>query len=191
MENLLKPRRIRQILIGFLPGFLFILFIIAIYNGFNWADIKKEVQGFGTTLSFVLIIIAFIVGQVFDSLRDGIFEILLNHNVSLPLPKKKRWLLLNKIKWEFFATAKEDRIDNLDDNFYIWYLVNFNLFLCILTVFIIIFINKTFYDKLSTIGIVLFIISLIAFLIDSLVLRIEVGKITNDEYNVKDGEKKQ
>ena len=149
--------------------------------------IKSEIKDFNAMLTFSLIIVAFIIGQVFDSLRDGVVESILDHDLTLRIWKQKKVRVLSKVKWDFFSTAAETEIDKLDDNYYIWYGIDVNLFLSFLAVAGIIvykiafqnyIVNNPHQQRIIAV-LVLIVASSIIFLIDFLVLRIEISDITN------------
>src|ERR1035437_2051320 len=107
MNLSLKPR---VFLIGFLPGFLFIVAFILMYDGYDipgFINFTKEITVFS---GIAIVILSFIIGQFFDSIRDFFIEGLCH----LVLKEKD-------INWDFFYKSEDKNIDRLDNNYFLFY----------------------------------------------------------------------
>ena len=111
---------------------LIALFYIADSNKvrFFW---KLSSRLHSTTLLILTFgVVSFVVGQVLDAIRDGLFEDLADW-VGGKLPAEGwfasvlRWLGIKKVKWDFFVTGDQRELDNLEVWFYSHYMLSFNL----------------------------------------------------------------
>jgi hypothetical protein len=175
MKFQLKPR---LFLIGFLPGFLFIVGFIILYKKFDFLSIKLLAQNITLFTGTAIVIISFMIGQVFDSFRDWfvelIFEVIVRKNKG------------QNINWDFFYKSSSQEINKLDDNYFIYYVVNLNISISLFALMIFIFFNwpnkipSSFFISKSfiVISVVICIIILVG---DSWILRKHIAKATNLE----------
>jgi hypothetical protein len=178
MNLSLKPR---VFLTGFLPGFLFIVVFVLLYKDFNFLSLKnfaKEITAFS---GLAIIILSFIIGQFFDAFRDFFIEGSF-HLVSKYFPKIK------DINWDFFYKESDKNIDRLDNNYYLFYLVNVDLAICLISILIMIIINwpKQFPSNfiITKCYLVLWLFAaIIVLLLDAFLLRREIVKHTNSINN--------
>ncbi len=163
MNISLKP----HILIShFIPGFVFIVMSFSSYM--NWkinlivATLKDTPNTNIIIVSFVSIIIAFLIGEVFDSLRDLLEE--------FPLNK-----IFSEVNWDFFFNADKEKIEKLNESYFTWYVFNLNSSLSLIgaLLFTTLFINNPPFK----IWAIVVIASLILF-IDGIILRKEIAKHT-------------
>ena len=71
MNFSLRPR---IVLMGFLPGFLFIILFVAILYDYKIDIIIKFAKEINFSIGFAVVIFAFTLGQVIDSIRDVCIE---------------------------------------------------------------------------------------------------------------------
>jgi len=81
-----------------------------------------------------IVILSFIVGQVFDSVRDWGIE-------GIYRCYSKR-CSKSDIDWKYFSKASIEEIDKLDDNFYIWYVLNWNLAISMVAILLLVFLDN-------------------------------------------------
>ncbi len=168
MKITLKPR---VFLIGFLPGFLFIFGFIFIYKNYEFDAFNNFVKNITLFSGIAIIILSFIIGQVIDSFRDSAIENFLD-------------IFCSKIRWKFFYEKSETDIDKLDNNFYLFYVLNLNLSICLLLLLVMIITGwpekfpTDFQLNKSTI-IIITIASIIVLFIDAIILRKYISKITS------------
>ncbi len=177
MNLSLKPQ---VFLTGFLPGFLFIVGSIFLFTDFNFSaftDFAKEISVFS---GIAIIIMSFIVGQFFDSIRDFFIEGLYS------------FILKNKdINWDFFYKSSEKKADKLSNNYFLFYLVNVNLSIALIGLLIMILVGwphslpDNFVMSKTTL-IISFAAVIIVLLLDAIALRKEIAKHTKDPEIIKE-----
>ena len=68
----------------------------------------------GVTLSlFLLALSALIVGEILDVIRDSFLE--------------PRWDVKHQIRWKFFFEGEAEKLKNLEQWYYTWYVFDINL----------------------------------------------------------------
>ena len=185
MSLTLKPR---VFLIGFLPGFLFICGIILANQEFDFNQILNQANDITLIIGIAIIILSFIIGQVFDSVRECGIEKYFEHKYKNCKSKDKQ-----DINWDFFYDAMEKDIDKLDNNYYLFYVLNFDLSICLLFLilyfpFWIVF-SSCKLDSSTIKSIMIFITiygaSILLLVLDALELRKEIARHTNKSSNDK------
>lgn len=185
MNLKLKPR---VFLIGFLPGFLFICGIILTYKQFDFHQILIRSKEISLIVGFAIIILSFIVGQVFDSFREWVIE----NRFAKCWEKKDR----EDIYWDFFYNASDEDIDKLDNNYYLFYVLNLDLSICLSVLILASIANlililfsvvkcDCFAITTSLIFIAIYGISIFLLVKDASILREEIAKHTNKSNNEK------
>jgi hypothetical protein len=196
MKFSLKPR---VFLIGFLPGFLFILAFLISYKEYNLHTVKKFAESISLFSGIAIVILSFIIGQIFDSFRDffieeKLFICLFKTKLYQKYLKNVKCLKNGDINWNFFSDASEKEIDKLDNNCYLFYLVNVNLSLCLIIISTLIFFNWPNEFKSFSINNVCIInkfwllrsifVSVLILVLDALILRNEVARITKSKKSI-------
>jgi hypothetical protein len=169
MSFSLKPR---LFLTGFLPGFLFLIGVLVIYKQYKPPQIWLFCRNMSLPSGIGIVILSFIVGQVFDSVRDwGIERI---HSRCFKAD----------IYWQYFSKASTEDIEKLDDNFYIWYVLNYNLAISMFAVIALVVLDSIKWLPVKELFTVPWIVGLLGvsifFLIaDAYTLRKDVSEITS------------
>lgn len=157
-----------QILSFFPPGFIFIACYLFIYfypaNNIDFlSHFFEEIKIIGPLGGIGIIVFSFIIGLIFDAIRNGILE------NALP----------SKINWEYFhhdTTTK--KLDGFYRRYYSYYVFDLNvsisLFICTIMLFLSASCNKTF-NYLIAIN----LIAIVFLAIDAFDLRKEMSTITN------------
>lgn len=183
MSFSLKPR---LFLIGFLPGFLFIAGCLALKKNCDYSSMGKLLKDIILFSGTAIIVFSFIIGQVFDSVRDLIIENLLKFDL-----RKCKFVKENNIDWDFFYKADEKNIKKLDENFYLFYVINTNISICFFLFLLMIIFNWPFpissnYFGFNKFGIIiLIIISIIVLIGDAVAIRPHIVKITKGNLDMK------
>lgn len=149
-----------------LPGSFFLILFSLDYNSWKMENITNCLEDLDATkmigLGVILIIISFLLGEIFDSFRDGIGE----------------WLLdkIDEVTWDYFYTAPKEELQKLESSYFTWYVFNFNTAVSLLVGGVITLIF--FHGKVDfRIGVAWFLaIFILAF--DAWQLRKEVAKHT-------------
>lgn len=195
MNFSLKPR---VFLIGFLPGFLFILAFLILSNDYDLDAVKEFAESISLFSGIAIVILSFIIGQIFDSFRDFFIEGLIFEWLFKWFSKRKpysKYLKNGDINWDFFYVASEKQIDKLDNNYYLFYVVNINLAICLVVILVLILFNwhkKIPHDFIINKLWLIISISISVFLLafDALVLRNDIAKITRTKKPINDTEEK-
>lgn len=176
MNFKLKPR---VFLIGFLPGFLFIIAFVIIYKKFDLVSIKELLKSSSLLTGIAIVIFSFILGQVFDSIRDNFIEDMLFKFIY-----KK-----NDIQWDFFFEASEEEIDKVDNNYYLFYVININLSISLFIIALMVLLgwpyeipNGFFISKCLLL--IIIAVSIIILMWDAIVLRKDIANHTNSKQRV-------
>jgi hypothetical protein len=161
----------RGFLVGFLPGFLFLTGVVFVWKDYNIHCLFAIGSKLSVPLGIGIIIISFIIGQVFDSIRDRFFE---------PCHKKN-------INWDFFYEAPKEQIEKLDDNYYIWYVLNTNLVISLIGLLIFVAFHALFGKvKITPWAVVIVsILSMIPLWMDANSLHEDVAKHTQKKKEQK------
>ena len=186
MNFTLKPR---VFLIGFLPGFLFICGIILTNLHFDFCLTIMQAKNITLIIGIAIIIISFILGQVFDSIRDGIIEKIFEKKSNRDKEKGKE--NSQDINWDFFFDASEKKIDKLDNAYYLFYVLNIDLSICLFFLMLYLPIEMAFTTCAKNcltipnalICAAVYTVSIILLVIDAVVLRDEIVKHTNKSKN--------
>lgn len=157
-----------------IPGFIFLL--ILYIASFDWKimplilDTEKVPSGNNLIIiGIISLVAAFLLGEVFDSLRDLIWENLWDK------------FLKKGIKWEFFFNGSIMDINKLQDGYFTWYVFNVNSSISIFFSLIIGFVWLDFSLIVLFIGIIIMTI----LVWDAIELRKEIVQHTtkNNEGN--------
>jgi hypothetical protein len=170
MDSSIKPKP----LIGeILPGFTFL--ILALYSylivhpcQFNWI-----VSNGATTIaaSGLVFILAWIIGDFFDSLRETVVETI--------------WDWFSEIYWNFFFEADSEKAEQLENYYYSYYELSINLAISII-IFLISeilshFFNPALMKPFSWWINLIFIFIAVIFFWDAKILRDEIKDIIDKE----------
>lgn len=143
------------------------------YKGYNSHAFTEFTKGISLFSGIAIIILSFIVGQFFDSIRDYLIE-----------DKILSKIVKTDINWDFFYNSSDKEINRLSNGYFLFYLVNVNLALVTIGFLIMILIgwpNKIPVDfimtKISLITSCLIVI--LVLLLDACVLRKDIAKHTN------------
>jgi len=185
MNLKLKPR---VFLMGFLPGFLFICGIVLTYKQFDVHQILVTSEKITIIIGIAIIVLSFIIGQVFDSCRDWLVE----DNIA------DRWKKVNRkdINWDFFFTASDKKIDKLDNNYYLFYVLNLDLSICLASLilsiignFLLMICSMVECNRMvifkSILFVVIYVLSILFLFKDALILRSEIALHTNKNTDEK------
>jgi hypothetical protein len=184
MNFSLKPR---QLLFAFIPGFFLILVIFILHLKFEFTKESIDIEKFNLGLIFLIIVISYLVGIIIDSIRDGAVENFFDFLFAQFTKNNKLTWKAKPINWNFFFHASEKEIEKLDDNFYIWYVVNLNITISILLAFIFLG-SEILWDNYFTtlkhphilfLTIFFLFLSGVILLINAWGLRKEISEITN------------
>jgi hypothetical protein len=165
----LKP----NLLIGhLLPGCFFLLLWLLAYNHWSITDLKNFFHEINATeligIGIILLIAAFLFGEIFDSTRDGILEYIFEK------------LTRKKIKWDIFfdpSPTMSEKLTKLEDNCFTWYVFNLNSALSLIAGGIV---TKIHMEQIGYKYIFPWIISIGILIIDALVLRKELVTHSNN-----------
>jgi hypothetical protein len=121
MNFSLKPH---PLIAHWVPGFM-VIFIV-LFSASNWdytclfsKIIPNEATGArGALIILTLAVVAFVIGEFLDSVRDLVVERCLDSK--------------DPIKWDFFFKGDKNELKNLMDNYFTYYVLNWNLALGII-----------------------------------------------------------
>jgi hypothetical protein len=119
--------------------------------------------GIASLIIFILSLIGFMAGELLDSFRDIIEELILD--------KFEQY----KINWDFFFEGDKEKITNLEEWYYTYYELDFNSVIAIL---FIIFLKVITVIQISWIIILILIIPIAIMLTDMKIMRGEIVKLT-------------
>jgi len=177
----------RAFLIGFLPGFLFLTGVIVVCKDYDIVGLCAFGNKLSVPLGIGIVIISFIIGQIFDSIRDCFIEGW-RYKHFKKQHKKRRLRYRKDVNWDFFYDAPKEKIEKLDDNYYIWYDLNVDLVVSLVGLVIFVFVHALF-GKVNIIpdGVVIgiSILSMIPLWKDASELRKEVAKHTQNKEEQK------
>lgn len=119
-------------LIGhWVPGFVVVLIISLSVYTWGLGDLAEAAEGFTQISVFfsglAFIVIPFVVGQFLDSIRDLLIEYIWDRD-----PKRR-------VNWDFFCYGGTDKLKNLEQYYFIYYVFNWNLALGIIVSIILFF----------------------------------------------------
>lgn len=177
----------RGFLIGFLPGFLFLTGVIVVCNDYNIVGLCAFGNKLSVPLGIGIVIISFIIGQIFDSIRDYFIE-RWRYKHFKKLRKKRRLRYRKDVNWDFFYDAPIEKIEKLDDNYYIWYDLNVDLVISFVGLVIFVLVHALFGKVniiIDAVVIGISILSMIPLWKDADELRKEVAKHTQSDEKQK------
>lgn len=153
-----------------IPGYIFLL--ILYIASFDWEikplilDTEKVPSGNNLIIiGIISLVAAFLLGEVFDSLRDSIWE-----NLSDFFKK-------HEIHWDFFFQGDMENIAKLQDGYFTWYVFNVNSSISILTALII----SLHWINYSSIALWIGIIIIAILISDAVVLRRDIVRLSKEE----------
>ncbi|HMG82300.1 MAG TPA: hypothetical protein VK559_04645, partial [Ferruginibacter sp.] len=158
----------------FVPGVTTLAYLFALIYNWDITDILNAVKAkseFILLIGTVFLIVCYACGLVIDALRDSIEGL---------LDKIKKF----EINWDYFYQEGEQQQKKLSKWYFPWYVFNVNTFYGILLSLIFSLIYNYSYltiphNKLKY-GVILGIIVLTILFIDSILLRFEIVRHTND-----------
>lgn len=174
-------------LIGhWVPGFVVVLVIsLSVYN-WGLGDLAEAAEGLRDLSMFfsglAFIVIPFVVGQFLDSIRD-LLEYIWDRN-----PK----CLIN---WDFFFYGGKDKLKNLEQYYFIYYVFNCNLALGTILSIILFFVlwGLSFIQLPSReglcVGLGIAAVGLLFFIWDAVKLRGEIRRLSWEKYEETTKEK--
>jgi len=127
------PLQSRVFLVGFLPGFLFIICFSFFYNDCNFSFFKEFAKDISLFLFIAIVTMSFVIGHFFDSVRNLLIERIICNILHGG----------KKMNIDFFKTGLIKEIDRFDTNCFILYVINVNLALSLFTILIIILFGWT------------------------------------------------
>ena len=133
----------RAFLIGFLPGFLFLTGVIVVCKDYNIEGLCAFGNKLSVPLGIGIVIISFIIGQIFDSIRYCFIEGW-RYKHFKKQHKKRRLRYRKDVNWDFFYDAPKEKIEKLDDNYYIWYDLNVDLVVSLVGLVIFVLVHALF-----------------------------------------------
>ena len=171
MKLLIKPD---SFLSHFVPGFSILIYILALIYNWNFFQILEALKLKSEVLIFIgfgLLVISYTLGLILDALRDSLenlFDLVPNF----------------KVNWDFFYNESNERQEKLTKWYFPWYVFNVNTLLGILISLIICIYYHYNYSPISNstffYGILFGIVVFIILFIDSIFLRKEIVKHTNN-----------
>lgn len=171
--------RPKPLLAHWVPGLVFTIIAMLTLPGARREALLHATNpygGIGVALA-ALAILSYVMGQVFDAVRD-ILEYVYY--------KLSGWIGWRDVEWYFFVKAEDRYIANAESWFFTYYILNFNLTICLLTLFVLGFVNSalTFasWERWVLIAVAML------FLADAVILRLDLIELTNDLTPNKDGE---
>jgi hypothetical protein len=157
------PLKPLQLVAQWVPGAFFIVAILPAFYDWSWSKTMEDLAKSPTSISPAVslpafAIAAFVIGQVFDSLRD-IFE---NDNIN----------------WDFFFGGETEKLRKLEDYYFTYYIFNVNLAIA-LSVAMLVWILAGHFCDFSLLIWFLVILSLVILIWDACLLRKHIVKHTN------------
>ena len=119
MDFSLKPH---PLIAHWIPGFTFLALAWGVIH--NW-DVSQFAKSPSETAlnTLVVIVFAFVVGQVFDAFRNAIVEPILD-----------KW---KKIEWLALLTVEHDKVELFDELYFTWYAFDWSLALSLMVLLIL------------------------------------------------------
>lgn len=165
-----------QLVAHWAPGALFLATILPMYNGMSWSQAINNLAGHASISISAFAIAAFVLGEIFDSIRDlgeWVFDFLC----------KIKWLrfikfVIREVNWDYFTEAQNKQIANLKDHYFDYYVFNINAFIALSMTGMVSIISHQFCALpiyVRTLGIIFALI----LLADGLFLRFEIAKHTS------------
>lgn len=102
-----------------LPGCFFLLISLLAYEKWDFEKIKTAIKGLESTsligFGIILLIAAFLFGEIFDSARDGALEWIFEKASG------------KKVRWDFFYDQQDEvKLARLEEYYFTWYVFNLN-----------------------------------------------------------------
>lgn len=151
-----------------LPGCFFLLICLLDYEKWDFDDIKAAVEDLNSTaligLGIILLIAAFLFGEIFDSARDGALEWFFEK-----ITKKE-------ITWDFFYNQQDEKkLARFEEYYFTWYVFNLNTAIALVAAGILslVCLNSKAYNCWF---IVIWSIAIGLLLLDALILRVDLVK---------------
>ena len=166
MNFSLKPH---PLIAHWVPGFVSTLItLLAIYN-WDYSSLAQSVVPTGTSGAFnilLLAVIAFVVGQALDAIRDLLENI---------------WDIWWEVDWPFFFHGDKEKLENLLESYFTYYVFDCNLSLgiiitIILNLFSVIKFPPNWFKFWPAYGFLFFILN-------AIFLRKEMRSLLNEEKN--------
>lgn len=162
MNFSMKPH---PLIAHWVPGFVVTLIILLSIYEWDYSSLANGVVPTGTSGTFnilALAVIAFVVGQVLDAMRDLLENI---------------WDIKWKINWQFFFEGDKEKLEKLHENYFTYYVFNCNLSLGII---IIIFLKSFSVVKFPSDWFLFFPLYGIpvVFILNAISLRCEIRKLS-------------
>jgi hypothetical protein len=126
MDSLLTRH---QLVAHWAPGALFIGALLPLFYDLSWSQTMNSLSQHPTVSLSAFAIAAFLLGEILDSTRDLAEQLLdlVYKRFNCNLLKK----LVKKVYWDFFAEAKGEQLDNLENYYFVYYVFNINSFLAL------------------------------------------------------------
>ena len=173
MNFSLKPH---PLIAQWVPGFTFLTLLWGSLHGWNFsALVPTGAQAVLYTL--ILSVAPFVIGQVFDTIRNTYIE-----SAFDKCPKRKIW-------WEEFITAKEDELTRVEENYFTYYVLDWNLAFSLIAFrllsFLLFWLNGAPTNMWDGIGLTLAIVFVSRlFIKDAISLRVEL-KVIVDRWKIE------
>jgi hypothetical protein len=151
-----------------LPGCFFLLISLIDYEKWEFDKIKASVKDLNSTsligLGIILLIAAFLFGEIFDSARDGALEWIFEK-----LSKKK-------VRWDYFYDQPDEKkLARFEEFYFTWYVFNLNTAMALIIAGIVslIYLDSKSYNHWF---IVLWSLAIALLFLDALILRRDLVK---------------
>jgi hypothetical protein len=159
------------------PGALFVAAILPSFFGMSWSQTMTSLAEHPSVSLSAFAIAAFLFGEIFDSTRD-LGEWLLDmlyQKANCNFIKK----VVKKVNWDFFAEAKGDQLNNLEEYYFVYYCFNINSFIVLVITSVVFMITGQF-GVLPLVVKIFGAIFALVLLADGLFLRKEIADHTNN-----------
>lgn len=155
-----------------LPGCFFLLLVLMGYAKWNFAMLKVVFGGIDSTgfigIGIIGLILAFLVGEIADSVRDGIIESILDKFSS-------------QVQWDYFYQQTDKRkLQRLEDYYFTWYIFNLNSSICLIFGGIVTLVDMGI-GEIRWIYRIIWIIILVILIYDGIALRKDIARYTHSD----------
>jgi hypothetical protein len=121
MSFSLKPH---PLIAHWVPGVAFLVLAWGSYHEWTYLSLPS-VTSEAALLTLVASVMAFVIGAVFDAFRNSVIENRLDKTAG------------RKIEWNRLITADKEQLDRLENYYFTYYVLDWNLALCIFALLVI------------------------------------------------------
>ncbi len=152
--------RPKPLLAHWVPGLAFVAIVVLTLRPGPQGTLVSLFKVYGRLgIGVGLGILSYVVGQVFDALRDVC-------DCAIDM-----W---EEVNWHFFVTANPRHIEKLEDWFFTYYILNFNLALCLAALNFVPWIRLAVWEHCVS------IVVAALFALDAYILRKHLAELTNE-----------